>query len=340
MRPWSQELIGHIDEREFHSPSLDDNPLGDPSTRPIAIYTPPGYAESDLAYPSIYVLHGYGSHVATWSERHLFDLTVPERIDEVFAMGGSPCVVVYVDAWTRFGGSQYVDSPGTGNYHTYLSTDVISYVDENYRTIPAPQSRAVIGQSSGGIGAITASLLRPDVFGAFAAHAPDACFDLTMRGELALAHRALRDLYDSSYDAFFSDFSSRLPMSRPSDFTLQLVWAMSACYSSDPDGTVRVPFDLSSGQLIEELWERWLDWDPYRLIPRHKDAVRQMRAIWLDSGRRDENLFDVAAEMLAHSLSAQDPKDFVFELYEGTHRDYRHRFATSVRYLAERLKRD
>ncbi len=340
MRPWTEELFGRLEEREIHAPSLEGNPLGDPATRPISIYLPPGYEESAERYPAIYVLHGFGSYVTRWSNRPTYvDLTARERVDTAFRDGAPGCVVVYVDAWTSVGGSQYVDSPGTGRYHSYLTTDVIAFVDRQYRTLTSPASRAVLGQSSGGIGAITAALLRPDVFGAFAAHAPDACFDLTLRGDIALAHRALRDLYDSSYDAFFEDFRTRRAMSRPSDAPLTLVWAMASCYSTDPDGTVRVPFDLSTGELVNEIWERWLAWDPIRLVPRHEDAIRGMRGIWLDAGRRDEHLLDVAAELVARAIDDAGPEDFAFELYEGTHRDYQHRFALSVRYLAERLQR-
>jgi S-formylglutathione hydrolase FrmB len=339
VRPWREELFGRIEERELHAPSLVDNPLGDPASRPISVYLPPGYDDSSARYPAIYVLHGFGSYVNRWTNRQFFDLTARERIDAVFHEGAPACVVAYVDAWTSVGGSQYVDSPGVGRYHSYLTTDVVGFVDGEYRTLPAAASRAVLGQSSGGIGAITAALLRPDVFGAFAAHAPDACFDLTLRGDLALAHRALRDLYDSSYEAFFADFSSRLPMSRPSDSVLWLVWAMSACYSAEPNGAVRVPFDLVTGELLGETWERWLASDPLHLVPRHEEEVRGMRAIWLDAGRRDEHLLDVAAQIVAGEIEDAGPQDFAFELYEGTHRDYQHRLATSTRYLAERLAR-
>lgn len=47
--------------------------------------------------------------------------TFPEAADQLFVSGDAlPCIVVFVDGWTRYGGSQYVDSPGTGAYHTYL----------------------------------------------------------------------------------------------------------------------------------------------------------------------------------------------------------------------------
>ena len=102
-----------------------------------------------------------------------------ETADAAVASGACPpVIVVYVDAWTALGGSQFVDSPGTGRYHTYLCDDVVSYVDARYRTAAAPEHRGLAGKSSGGYGAMVTALWRPDVFGALATHAGDALFEV------------------------------------------------------------------------------------------------------------------------------------------------------------------
>src|SRR5262249_6003302 len=81
---------------------------------------------------------------------------------ELFARRQAPpCIVVYVDAWTEYGGSQFVDSPGTGQYHTYLCEDVVGWGDTNYRTLARPGYRGIHGKSSGGFGAPVTPLLRP-----------------------------------------------------------------------------------------------------------------------------------------------------------------------------------
>ena len=160
MLPWSAELAGRIDTCVIDSPSLRGNPLGDPHARPLWVYLPPGYDDDPtIHYPSIYVLQGYTGHVAMWANRSAFRQPFPETADAVFAAGAPPCIVVYVDAWTAYGGSQYVDSPGTGRYHSYLSDDVVPFVDARYRTIPDRESRAVTGKSSGGFGAMITPML-------------------------------------------------------------------------------------------------------------------------------------------------------------------------------------
>ena len=149
-------LAGHIDSGVIDSPALRGNPLGDPSLRPVYVYLPPGYdREPDRRYPSIYVIQGFTGQVDMWWNRTPYRTPFPEAADQVFANGAAPpTIVVYVDAWTAYGGSQYVDSTGTGNYHTYLCEDVIAWVDARYRTLADRNHRGIAGKSSGGFGAM------------------------------------------------------------------------------------------------------------------------------------------------------------------------------------------
>jgi hypothetical protein len=73
-------------------------------------------------------------------------------------------------------------------------------------------------------------------------------------------------------------------MSKDSDHVLLNSWCMAACYSADEDGTVRLPFDPATGELVEEVWERWLEKDPVRIARTHEDALRSLRAVYIDSG--------------------------------------------------------
>ena len=209
--------------------------------------------------------------------------TAPELVDEAFGSGTPPCIVVYVDAWTALGGSQFLDSPATGRYHTYLCEDVVGFVDGEYRTVPDRDHRAVMGHSSGGYGAIVTTMLRPDLFSAFASLAGDCCFELSLLPEVARAHRALRDHYGGSYDRFFADLATRPALSKPDDPALVMVWALSACYSAEPDGSVSLPFDAATGAIRQDTWSRWLAKDPVRMVEHHVSALRSLRA---DLGRR------------------------------------------------------
>src|SRR5512132_3163366 len=105
---------------------------------------------------------GLHRHGPMWRNRMPFRQPFPETADAVFARGEAPpVIVVYIDAWTALGGSQYVDSPGTGRYHTYLCEEIVPWVDAHYRTIPDRDHRAISGKSSGGYGAMITPMLRP-----------------------------------------------------------------------------------------------------------------------------------------------------------------------------------
>src|ERR671921_472417 len=143
MEPWSSDLSGRIEEHPFESEVLRGNPLGDPHVRPLLVYLPPGYDDDpERRYAPIFVIQGLTGQVEMWRNRAAFRRNFPELADELFAAGEAPpCIVVWVDAWTSLGGSQFVDSPATGRYHTYLCDEVVPWVDARYRTLPVPEHR-------------------------------------------------------------------------------------------------------------------------------------------------------------------------------------------------------
>src|SRR2546427_10954894 len=283
--PWFFEPKGRYDEQIFESEVLKTNPLRDPHRRPLWVYLPPGYdTDSERRCPSIYVIQGLTGQIDIWRNRKAFRHTFPELADAQFAAGGTPpCILVYVDCWTSLGGSQYLDSPGTGKYHTYLCDEIVPWVDRRYRTLPQPRHRGIVGKSSGGYGAMVTPMLRPDLFGGLATHAGDALFENCYLPEFRESARALRDHYDGSYERFWEDFRSRPAFSKKSDYVLLNDWCMAACYSTDEDETVHLPFDTATGRLIPEIWERWIAWDPVRMVPRYADALRSLAAVYIDA---------------------------------------------------------
>jgi S-formylglutathione hydrolase FrmB len=339
--PWGHDWAGRLEEHAFDSEALTLNPLGDPHRRPLYVYTPPGYdGDAERRYPSVYLIQGLTGQLDMWRNRSFGAPTVVEAVDAWFARdGAAPAVVVYVDAWTSLGGSQFVDSPGTGRYHTYLCDEVVPFIDARYRTLEGPSHRGIAGKSSGGYGAMITPMLRPDLFGGLATHAGDALFEVCYQPEFPQAARALRDEYGGSYEAFWEDFRSRQGRSKRSDPALVNEWAMAACYSADADGTVRLPFDPMTGRVLPDVWERWLAWDPVRMVERHADALRGLRAIWIDAGRSDEYYLDLGAAAFRDALAAIGVADerVRFELFDGAHGGIEWRYPEAIGWLAERL---
>jgi S-formylglutathione hydrolase FrmB len=336
---WAHRWAGRLDQLLIDSDALRDNPLGDPAQRPLWVYLPPGYDDDgERRYPSVYVIQGYTGSLPAWNNRIAWRPTFPERLDAMVAAGDvPPVIVVLVDAWTAYGGSQFLDSPATGRYHSYLCDDVVPYVDARYRTLPGAAHRGISGKSSGGYGAMVTPMLRPDVFGGLATHAGDALFEVCYASMFAEVPRALRDHYDGSYDAFWTDFRSRVAGTKPTDMTLAEPYGYAAAYSGEPDGGVSLPFDTATGRLVDEVWERWLAWDPVRMVPRYGDALASLRAIWIDAGTKDEYWLDLGAEAFRRELDRVGVTGYHFELFEAGHGQIEYRYPSAIAYLAERL---
>ena len=321
--PWGHEWQGQYHDHVFDSEALTTNPLGDPHRRPLFVYTPPAYeAEPDRRFPVIYQIQGLTGQLDMWRNRKAFQRSVPETVDMAFsAPGQAPALVVSVDCWTSLGGSQFLDSPGTGRYMTYLCDEVIPWVDATYRTLPEAAHRGIAGKSSGGYGAMVLPMLRPDRFGALATHAGDALFEVWYLPDIGKAVRTLRDAYGGSYERFWTEFRARTTTVQSRDHDPLNMWCMAACYSTDPDGTVRLPFDVETGQLIPEVWDRWLARDPVRMVAGHAEALRGLRGIWIDAGRGDEFFLDLGAQAFHRELEAIGVTEPTvrFELIEGTH---------------------
>jgi hypothetical protein len=340
MLPWSAELAGQLEEHVITSELLRDNPLGDPNERPLWVYLPPGYDDDPVRrYPTVYVIQGYTGHLTMWRNRAPFRQPFTETADAVFARGDAPpALVVYVDAWTSYGGSQFVDSPGTGRYHSYLCDEVVPWVDRWYRTLPEPSHRAIMGKSSGGFGAMITPMLRPDLFGALATHAGDALYEMSYLPDFGRAARLLRD-YGGDIGRWWDDFRSRVSFTKEADQVLLGLLGVAACFSAHEDGTVELPFDPRTGQLRPEAWERWLDWDPVRMAPRYAGALRSLRAIWIDAGTRDDYFLDLGAEAFRAALHEVGVSDDVirFELFDATHAGIDYRYPLSLAWLGQRI---
>ena len=203
--------------------------------------------------------------------------------------------------------------------------------------MPEAAHRGISGKSSGGYGAMVNPMLRPDVFGGLATHAGDALFEMCYLPDFRKSVRVLRDQYEGSFERFWEDFRSRPAFLKDSDATLLNDYCMAACYSADEDGTVQLPYDTATGELRPEIWERWLEWDPVRMAPKRADALRSLKAIYIDCGKRDQYFLDLGAEAFRRQLEAVGVTDYFFELFDATHSAIEYRYPLAVKYLAERL---
>jgi S-formylglutathione hydrolase FrmB len=335
--PWERPLQGALDRLLVESECLAGNPLGDPAQRPLWVYRPPGLGDDPV--PTVYVIQGYLGQVESWASRAPFEPSMLERLDAMFADGDCPpALVVFVDAWTAYGGSQFLNSTSTGRYLDYLCDEIVPFVDDRYPALPGRDHRGLTGKSSGGYGAMVVPMLRPDVFGALASHAGDALFECCYQPNFPALARKLRDDFGGSWDVMWEQFraSERFDMERFENFDL---YGYAAAYSPDPDhpGKALLPFEIATGRLIEDVWAQWLERDPVRMAPLHADALRSLRRVYLDAGKDDEWYLDLGAQAFSEELDKLGV-EHTLELFKGKHGGLTYRYPGAIRELVLALR--
>jgi hypothetical protein len=181
-------------------------------------------------------------------------------------------------------------------------------------------------------------MMRPDVFGALASHAGDALFEACYMVEFPQVARQLRDDYEGSYEVFFERLAAADNLDFAKWFPALDVYGYAAAYSPDPanPGKALLPFDIATGRLIDDVWAQWLDLDPVRMARPHADALRSMKRIYLDAGRKDEYYLDLGAQAFAAELAALGVEHSL-ELFDGTHGGLTYRYPGAIRELARAL---
>ena len=147
------------ERKTLTSQALAGNLLGDPIERGFYVVLPSDYATSDKHYPVVYGLHGYmGSEYVNPMEFQSAQESALRygRVKEM--------IFVFPNASNLLGGSMYLSSPTIGDYETYLTKELVEYIDANYRTIPDRKSRGIMGCSMGADGAMHLALKYPDVY--------------------------------------------------------------------------------------------------------------------------------------------------------------------------------
>jgi enterochelin esterase-like enzyme len=116
--------------------------------REMYVYTPPGYEKSTGRYPVLYLIHGGGDTAVSWSAVGRAHNILDNLLAEKKAV---PMIVVMPSGWTPSGGQVMTADATKDPFNDELLKDIIPFVDANYRTMNAPDSRALSGLSMGGI---------------------------------------------------------------------------------------------------------------------------------------------------------------------------------------------
>lgn len=322
------------------SPALEGNALGDPAQRPVAVYVPAHYdPQGSRRYPVLYCLHGYTGDVAGLVSARPWEHNVVQRMDRLIVQQQmAPAILVLVDGFTRLGGSQYVNSVHNGDYESYVIRDVVGHIDRTYRTVAQEGGRGVFGKSSGGFGALHLSMKYPGVFAAFASHSGDSYFRYAHPPAFVQTQRTL-EKHQWNVERFVEHFETANKRSQSEYQTMEMLGYASA-YSprSAQAFDLDLPFDRMTGALRDDVFARWLAFDPAEVCLGKRAELARLRLRYLDCGRRDEYALDVGARVLAARMREMG-LEVRHEEFNDDHRNVGYRYDVSLPALSGVLER-
>lgn len=326
-------LAGRVDTPYLESLVLQGNLPGDPTERMLPVYLPPGYDDDTTRrYPVIYVLAGHGGSGPLMLAPVAWGESFPERIDRLIRTGKmGPVIAVLPDCFTIFGGAQYINSTALGSYEDYLNEEIIPYVDEHYRTLPDRRHRAITGKSSGGYGAMVQSMRHPELYSAVASHSGDIYFEFGYLPDMAKLHANLQRF--GGLEGFIQQIPTIKPKSHDPFYSVLGMLCYGAAFAPNEaaERGFDMPIDMETGALREDVWQRWLAWDPVRMIDVADNiaAWRQMAYIYLDCGLWDELNFQIGTRIISRKLETlQIAHDF--ELFNDGHINVPYRYDVSL----------
>lgn len=326
-----------------HSSSvLKNNPLKDPYKRKILVYLPPSYFNGTKKFPVLYLISGFTGYGALNMNLAPFSENIQQRMDRLISTKAiKEMIVVMPDCFTKYGGSQYVNSAATGRYEDYMVKEIVPFIDNNFRTIPKAASRCIVGKSSGGYGAMWLAMRNPGTFGLMATHSGDSAFEYCYMEHFA-EFIVLIQKYGKGHNAVQKFIKTQINNKQPkgSDFhNIINTIGMSACYSPNPkrkEYNFDLPFDIYTGEIISSVWNKWLKFDPVRIVNKYKSNLKKLKYIYVDCGVKDEFKLQAGARIFCDKLKQNGIKFTHYE-FNGGHFNVQYRYDTSYAEISKRI---
>lgn len=301
-------LLGQTGKKErikVHSLALEGNLIGDDPTRDVTVYLPASYqTKVDKRFPVLYMLHGFSDTDSKWFGWEDHWINLHDLLDESMKEEDiREMIVVMPNAYNRFKGSMYSSSPTIGDWETFVASELVSYIDDHYRTLPDRGSRGLAGHSMGGYGSIRLGMKFPEVFSSIYMLSP-CC----MEGQVT-------DNQDLIEEIQAVDEISDLEGTR---FRVLTHLASSAAWAPNPDNPpfyLDLPFD-SSGVRYDIASKLAANRTLYT-IEQHLTNVKKLTAIGMDTGLNDGGI-TIATKKL-HELLTRYGIEHEYESYEGNH---------------------
>ncbi len=307
----------NIKTLEIESEALKNNPLGDSTKRLLPVLLP----KESGAYHCIFYLSGFTGNGQKNFNFKSFEKNFIEEIDEwTESESITPKIYIFVDAWTTWGGSQFINSEGCGNYEDYIVKEIVPKLKENLESLGYETTgRVVMGGSSGGYGALHLCSKHPEIFEHCLAIAPDCDFEVSLKPEIYQAFASVSDqggvkeVYDK-IAKFEANTQQR------SFHTTVNALAMAACYSRLGEDMMPILPLEKEGGFDEELWAHWLKKDPIYFLKKRIENLKKLKTIFISVGEFDQFLLQYGVRKIRRILK-EEGVDFVYEEFRGNHFD-------------------
>jgi enterochelin esterase family protein len=299
---------------KIESEVLKDNPLGDSPVKYNPVLLPKIKAE----YQCVVYLSGFTGNGSKNFNFKSFEKNFIDELDEWTTSGAlAPKIYLFVDAWTTWGGSQFINSKGCGDYEDYIVKELLPELEnlEGYSV----SDYAVMGGSSGGYGALHLSSKYPEIFSHCLAVAPDCDFEVSLKPEI---YHAFADITNNGgvLEVYKKLKAGEFKTSHKSFHTMVNVLAMAACYSKvDSSGMPLLPLEKEGG-FDQELWSEWLKKDPLYFLKDRIKNIKKLKTFFLSVGEFDQFLLQYGARKIRKMLLEQNV-DLNYEEFKGNHFD-------------------
>ena len=322
------KLKGKVVVHRFESSVLKSNPLNDPHIRDVIIYLPPEYSSSSSkGYIAAFGLVGFGGQGKMLLNADPLGENMEDRMNRLISQRKcGPMILVLIDCFTKFGGNQYINSSATAKYEDYIINEIVPFVDKTYNI----SEHAVWGKSSGGYGSIVLGMRHPEIFRALADHSGDSAFEYCYIQDFAKALDAFREA--GGPKKWLSNFWKKPNRHQQKDGPPLNIFAMAAHYSPNPKSRelgVDLPFDLKTGEILQNVWNRWLSWDPVRMVEKYRKNLSKLKLIYIDCGTKDEFNLHWGARILHSKLEKMKIKHF-YEEFDDGHMNISYRYDVSL----------
>lgn len=332
------QLNGHIVREELDSKLLEQNPAGVSAKRPLTIYLPEETRKDQAQrFPVLYCLAPWTNAGRTQFDWRPFKLSLPERVERLRQQSQMPpAIIVAVDLYSFFGGSQYIDSDYFGLQAKHIVEEVFPYIEAHYPAKPGWRHRAVFGRSSGGFGAVRLAMDYPKSVNAIACHSGDMGFELLFTSDLSTLPDHLSRFNSDPLE--FIQYSKTADKLTGRDIHVLMLLGMAGYYSAKPDSAwgFELPIDLKTGAIKADVLKRWIDHDPVRRIDRTYENLKSLGCLYLECGRFDQYRLLYGARQLKQKFDRYGLAHHYYE-FDDNHSGTDYRYDVSLPLLTKAI---